>query len=249
MSCHAYLSSAQPKHLYRFVASVSSYIFTLFTAAPAALAFPLILLTAPTGLPDEVRLLAELLTQGVARLHLRKPGWPAARLETLIQALPPQFHKRLVLHGHPALVRRYRLGGLHLTEAGRRAATRRPALLPGQTLSTSFHSLAEIGQHRRHYDYVFLSPIFDSISKEGYASAFDLTEIQGFLQRLAKRPGYRPTVLALGGVDGGNIAAVQQAGFAGAAVLGGVWGRADPVVAWRQVAQASAASQSFHTGS
>ncbi|HET9502129.1 MAG TPA: thiamine phosphate synthase [Hymenobacter sp.] len=213
------------------------------------MAFPLLLLTAPTGPPNEAHLLAELLARGVPRLHLRKPGWPAAQLEALIQALPPQFHQRLVLHGHPELVRRYRLGGLHLTTAGRRTATRRPALLPGQTLSTSFHSLTEISQHRRRYDYVFLSPIFDSISKEGYASAFDLSEVQAFLQRLAKRPGYRPAVLALGGIDNGNITAVQQAGFAGAAVLGSVWGSTDPVAAWQQVAQASAASQSFHTGS
>ncbi len=96
---------------------------------------------------------------------------------------------------------------------------------------------------------MFLSPVFDSISKEGYASAFDLAEAQGFLQKLAKRPGHRPSVLALGGIESGNIAAVQQAGFAGAAVLGSVWGSADPVAAWQQVAQASAASQSFHTGS
>jgi thiamine-phosphate pyrophosphorylase len=221
----------------------------LFLAAPAALAFPFLLLTAPSGPPDEAHLLAELLARGVTRLHLRKPGWPPARLEALIQALPPQLHERLVLHGHPELVRRYRLGGLHLTAAGRRATTRRPTLLPGQTLSTSFHSLAEISRHRRRYDYVFLSPIFDSISKENYASAFDLDEVQTFLQKLAARPGYRPAVLALGGIDSQNIALAKQASFAGAAVLGSVWGSADPVAAWQQVAQASAASQSFHTGS
>lgn len=195
--------------------------------------FRLVLLTAPTALPNEPRLLTELLTLGLPRLHLRKPGWPAAQLEALIQALPPRFHERLVLHGHHALVRRYRLGGLHLTAGQRAAAARRPALLPGQTLSTSFHSLVEIAGHRRRYDYVFLSPIFDSISKEGYASNFDLAVVQAFLQKLAGRAGYRPLVLALGGVDSQNLALVRQAGFAGAAVLGAVWQSADPVAALR----------------
>jgi thiamine-phosphate pyrophosphorylase len=209
--------------------------------------FRLVVITAPTALPDEPRLLAALLAAGLARLHVRKPGWPAAQVAALIQALPPQFRGRLVLHGHPALVRRYGLGGLHLTASQRAAARRRPALRPGQTLSTSFHSLAEISRSRRRYDYVFLSPIFDSISKAGYASAFDLTEIQRFLRGRAE-------VLALGGVDSLRIAAVQQAGFAGAAVLGSVWSSADPVAAWQQLAReaspyASAASQSFHTGS
>jgi thiamine-phosphate pyrophosphorylase len=216
--------------------------------------FQLVLLTAPTAQPDEPRLLTALLAQGRARLHLRKPGWPAARLEALIQALPPQYHARLVLHACPELVRRYSLGGLHLTEAGRRATTRRPRLLPSQTLSTSFHSLAQIARTRRRYDYVFLSPIFDSISKEGYASNFDLADVQRFLQRLAGRAGYRPPVLALGGIEALTIGPVQQAGFAGAAVMGAVWQSADPVAAWRRVlvaagVHASAASQSFHTGS
>jgi thiamine-phosphate pyrophosphorylase len=197
--------------------------------------FRLLVITAPTALPDEPRLLTELLAAGLERLHLRKPGWPAAQIEALIQALPAPFWAGLVLHGHPALVRRYGLGGLHLTASQRAAARRRPRLLPGQTLSTSFHSLAEIGQHRRRYDYVFLSPIFDSISKEGYASAFDLAEVQVFLQKLAGWTGHRPQVLALGGIEAQNIGLVQQAGFAGAAVLGSVWGSAEPVAAWQSV--------------
>lgn len=211
--------------------------------------FQLVLLSAPTAQPDEPRVLAELLAQGLGRLHLRKPGWPVAQLEALIQALPPQVYPRLVLHAYPQLVRKYRLGGLHLTERARAAARRRPALLPGQTLSTSFHSLAEINRTRRRYDYVFLSPIFDSISKVGYSSKFDLGDLQRSFQAQAARPAYWPPVLALGGIEVQTISQVRQAGFAGAAVLGAVWQSTDPMAAWQQVAQASAASQSFHTGS
>jgi thiamine-phosphate pyrophosphorylase len=197
--------------------------------------FRLVLLTAPTPLPDEPRLLTELLALGPDRVHLRKPGWSATQLEALILALPTRYYPLLVLHAYPHLVRRYQLGGLHLTGSQRAATTRRPALLPGQTLSTSFHSLAEISQHRRHYNYVFLSPIFDSISKEGYSSGLDLAEVQAGLRTLAARSGYRPQVLALGGIEAQNVKQVQQAGFAGAAVLGSIWQSADPVAAWQQV--------------
>jgi thiamine-phosphate pyrophosphorylase len=195
--------------------------------------FQLVLLTAPTAQPDEPRVLTELLAQDLGRLHLRKPGWTAAQLEALIQVLPTQFYARIVLHAYPELVRRYHLGGLHLTASQRAKAQRRPQLLPGQTLSTSFHSLAEINQHRRHYDYVFLSPIFDSLSKVGYASKFDLGELRRFFQAQAARPGYHPPVLALGGIEAQAISLVQQAGFAGAAVLGAVWQSTDPVAAFR----------------
>jgi thiamine-phosphate pyrophosphorylase len=200
--------------------------------------FRLVLLTSPTSLPNEPRLLTELLAQGVERLHLRKPGWSASQLETLIQELPAQYSSRLVLHAYPYLVRQYQLGGLHLTGSQRAATKRRPALLPGQTLSTSYHSLAEISQNRRNYDYVFLSPIFDSISKEGYGSNFDLAEVATFLQKLAARPGYCPQVLALGGVEAQNINLVQEAGFAGAAVLGTIWQSADPIATWQQLQRA-----------
>ncbi|WP_233635854.1 thiamine phosphate synthase [Hymenobacter setariae] len=194
--------------------------------------FQLVLLSAPTAQPDEPRILTELLAQGLGRLHLRKPDWTAAQLEALIQALPSQVYPRLVLHGHPQLVQQYRLGGLHLTGSQRAAAQRRPRLLPGQTLSTSFHSLAKINQHRRRYNYVFLSPIFNSLSKVGYAGNFDLGELRRFFHAQAARPGYHPPVLALGGIEAHNISLVQQVGFAGAAVLGAVWQSADPVAAF-----------------
>lgn len=195
--------------------------------------FRLIVITAPTALPHEPRLLAELLAAGLERLHLRKPGWPAEQVEALIQVLPAKFRARLVLHGHPELVRRYGLGGLHLTASQRAAAPRRPALLPGQTLSTSFHSLAEIARTRRRYDYVFLSPVFNSISKVGYASNFDLATVRAFLQKLAARPAHRPQVVALGGVDNQTVTLARQANFAGAAVLGAIWQSPDPVAAFR----------------
>jgi thiamine-phosphate pyrophosphorylase len=143
-----------------------------------------------------------------------------------------RYYPRLVLHSHHSLVKELGLGGAHLTAAIRATGTR-PLLHPGQTLSTSFHTLAEIRQHRRRYDYVFLSPVFDSLSKAQYPAAFDLSEVTTALRQLQRRAGYVPQVVALGGLTGPRLAAVQQAGFAGAAVLGAVWQSPDPVVAFR----------------
>ena len=82
---------------------------------------------------------------------------------------------------------------------------------------------------------MFLSPIFDSISKTGYTSSFDLSAVQESLQKLATRPGYQPQVLALGGISAKTLPLARQAGFAGAAVLGAVWGSANPVRAWQEL--------------
>ncbi|WP_161599591.1 thiamine phosphate synthase [Hymenobacter nivis] len=193
----------------------------------------LLVITPPTTAPEEARVAGALLAAGLATLHLRKPGAPAEALAAYIEAIPAEFHCRLVLHSHHALVPRYGLRGAHLTAARRAAGP--PPWRPGSgfTLSTSFHSLAEVARHRRRYDYVFLSPVFDSLSKPGYGAAFDLGAVPGALARWAARPGYRPQVLALSGIGAANLDAVRSMGFAGAAVLGAVWQSPDPVAAFR----------------
>ncbi|MCC3151768.1 thiamine phosphate synthase [Hymenobacter sp. BT770] len=193
----------------------------------------LILLSPSHSVADEVPLVSEMLGLGLARFHVRKPGWSQDEIAAYVAGIPARYHARLVLHSHHALVSELGLGGVHLTAAARAALATRPPLRPGQTLSTSFHTLAEISQHRRRYDYVFLSPIFDSLSKEQYPAAFDLQAVAAVLRQLPRRTTYAPQVVALGGIEAHRLATVQQAGFAGAAVLGAVWQSSDPVAAFR----------------
>ncbi|WP_426060501.1 thiamine phosphate synthase [Hymenobacter sp. B1770] len=194
----------------------------------------LILISPPQDVPNEAGLAIELLDQGLSRFHVRKPAWSRAEVAAYLDSIPAHYHPQLVLHSHYSLATELGLGGVHLTAARRHQGTR-PTLRPGQTLSTSFHTLAEIREHRRHYNYVFLSPIFDSLSKSDYPAAFALAEITATLGQLRHRAGYAPQVLALGGVDAARLPAVQQAGFVGAAVLGAVWQSPDPVAAFREL--------------
>ena len=194
----------------------------------------LLVLSAPGPVADEARLMSEMLAAGLRRLHLRKPDFSRNEMADFIARIPARFYSRLVLHSHHELAAELGLGGLHLTAASRAKWARRPLKLrPGQSLSTSFHSLAEIRQHRRWYSYVFLSPVFDSLSKLDYPAAFDLTTVAHELRILHQRAGYVPQVVALGGIESHRLAAVREAGFAGAAVLGAVWQSADPVAAFR----------------
>jgi thiamine-phosphate pyrophosphorylase len=200
----------------------------------------------------ELPWLAPLFASGLQRLHVRKPGWVRAELADYVQAIAPQYRPRLVLHSHYDLVPALGLGGIHLTETARRAPglARLLRRVGGSSVSASLHTLADVQQHRRRYNYVTLSPIFNSISKEDYLSVFDLAQVRAVLHKLAARSGYRPQVVALGGIEAANVASVRQLGFAGAAVLGSIWQSPDPVASFRELAaQASAASQSFQTGS
>src|ERR1039458_7901787 len=48
-----------------------------------------------------------------------------------------------------------------------------------------FHSLKELEEHKEKYEYAILSPIFDSISKTGYKSKFDLQELKKIVPSLS----------------------------------------------------------------
>lgn len=107
--------------------------------------------------------------------------------------------------------------GVHFTEAARAAAP--PTRPPGLTASASLHTLADVAAASRDvYDYVLLSPVFDSISKVGYTAApFSPTDVSATLAA-ADVP-----VLALGGVSSITARQAVRLGFAGAALLGSVW--------------------------
>lgn len=97
---------------------------------------------------------------------------------------------------------------------------------PALSQSSSLHTLEDLVRDWQNLDYAFLSPIFDSISKDGYTAAdFPRKEVMAALQQ-AQMPVY-----ALGGITPDRLQQVQELGFAGVGVLGAVWGADDPVAA------------------
>jgi thiamine-phosphate pyrophosphorylase len=201
------------------------------------MSFRLLVISPPELLEAELPLLPQLFKTGLETYHVRKPGWSKQELMEYVQQIPAAYHNRLVVHAHYALALRFPLKGIHLTEYSRRAAST-PALLrqlPDRSISASLHSLDDLMHHRRPYHYVFLSPIFPSTSKPDYQANFKPEDVEHALGHLCTRSGYIPRVMALGGITPATLPWVQQAGFAGAAVLGGIWQQPDPVAAFREL--------------
>ena len=90
-------------------------------------------------------------------------------------------------------------------------------------ISCSCHSVEEVKNKKHFYDYVFMSPVYDSISKEGYNSPYTAEE----LRLAAKDKIIDNKVMALGGITPDNILEVKDFGFGGAVVLGDLWGKFD----------------------
>ena len=186
----------------------------------------LIIISPPADYPQEPRVVGRILQQSSATFHLRKPGRGKRELDAYLQGIPAGLHGRIMVHGYPELLGRFALKGVHFTEGQRTTDPQTVGRLrrerPEARISSSFHRLADIPAVGGPFDYVFLSPVFDSISKAGYRAAFDHHELQRFLAAIDQK------VVALGGIDGRWIGEAAALGFAGVAVLGAVWSGNDP---------------------
>lgn len=92
-------------------------------------------------------------------------------------------------------------------------------------ISTSFHELKQLKEENYgHLNYAFLSPIYNSISKQGYKKKeFDTNELKEHLKNT------NLNIYGLGGVEINNLSHFKKLGFFGVAVLGAIWLDNDPV--------------------
>lgn len=178
----------------------------------------IIAITPPGVVDREVFIIKRLLAGGIYTVHLRKPDAGIGECRRLLQELSPDERMKIIVHDYPQLYEEFSLKGIHVNSK----LTSLPDGYNGFR-TRSCHSLEEIVKYKSEYDYLFLSPIFDSISKAGYKSAFSLEE----LQRAANEGLIDDKIVALGGVTFERIPLLGQIGFGGAAMLGGIYGNLD----------------------
>lgn len=119
----------------------------------------------------------------------------------------------MVIHHNFNLFEKFTLGGFHVSYA-----PSLPKIKQG-TLSCSVHNWKEAEDALTKCDYVFISPLFDSISKNAYKKNPELMNIPSDLR--GKK------IIALGGIDDNTIEEVFDLGYYGGAVLGYIWNNPD----------------------
>ncbi|MCC8089752.1 MAG: thiamine phosphate synthase [Rikenellaceae bacterium] len=172
-----------------------------------------VIITLPDICPNEPEAISALAAAGAGIIHVRKPYVEEDKLNGFIEQIPVNISSHITIHYRSDLAKRYGLGGIHdrLPELKRRTDKLRK--------SCSCHSWEEVYEAYGYADYVFLSPIFDSVSKLEYKAAFGTEYLKDKLY--SSEP--RPEVVALGGITEQNIVAAREMGFEGAAVLGSLW--------------------------
>jgi len=195
--------------------------------------------------PREHVVLPELFSAGLERYHVRKPHWSQEKMSAWLDVVPNKWRSRLVLHQHHDLAVKFGCGGVHFKDPevgrgvpaepgilGRDDAPHRPLrmrdLPPCLFTSRSCHDLASLDTALGDYDAVFFSPIFPSISKQGYRPTIALEIVA---ERLSRRTDAerKTEVIALGGITPANVTCCAELGFDGVAVLGALWQSAEPL--------------------
>ena len=182
----------------------------------------IILISNPTPVKDEHKIISQIFDEGLEIFHLRKKEYPESELRTFIENIPEKYRRKIVLHSHYHLAGEYGLRGIHVPDTFK-------GEMPDGTLSVSFHTVEEIQKSQLPFDYGLLSPVFDSISKEGYKSRFNAGELKLFLKDTKAK------IIVLGGIDEDKIETVMEMGFSGIALLGAVWQSEQPVDKFKRI--------------
>ena len=175
----------------------------------------LIAITPEQLIPGEANAINALFAEGLGTLHLRKPALSEEETRNFLTTIQSQYHSRIVLHDHYCLACEFALKGIHLNQRNILLST----IYNDVINSISLHQKEELKNIPLHVRYAFFSPIFDSISKTGYSSAFSADELKEMqAQRLIHK-----NIIALGGITEEHIPEVAELGFGGVAVLGDLW--------------------------
>lgn len=174
----------------------------------------IIAITTPKVDNNDIHLIRTLFEKGIDIIHLRKPDSDIQECRKLLSRLTIEERKKIIIHDFPQLYDEFSLKGIHIN----RNITALPKGYTGFK-TRSCHSLEEVKMYKNEYDYLFLSPIFDSISKAGYKSGFGKEQ----LQKASAEGIIDQKVVALGGVTFDSIHWLKELNFGGAAMLGAIY--------------------------
>ena len=184
------------------------------------------IISSPNFREGENKMMINLFKAGVTKFHLRKPEHSSSSIARLIKKVPSEYHNRIVLHRAPELLNDFELGGYH-------HRSNEPLREVPCARSRSLHQINELQVETELLDYVFFGPVFQSISKVGHKPKVSLPRLAFALDKLDAKPK-RPLVYALGGIRRNKISTIVETGFDGVALLGSIWGKPDPVAAYKE---------------
>lgn len=176
---------------------------------------------------NESTVINALFEEGLEVFHIRKPNFNEQMLKKLINGIDLKFRDRLVLHNAQRFANEFGIHRLHFSTAKRTVGEHKKFIDDNIILSTSTHSEAEFNKLDDCFDYAFLSPVFDSISKNDYkGKIFDFSMVDRSSTKL----------IGLGGIKESNCLKLNDK-VDGIALFGAIWQSSRPVNTFKKISK------------
>ncbi len=197
----------------------------------------LIVISSSKTLDNEAEIVTKLFESGLETFHLRKHKFSTNMMRNYIKKIPEAYHNRIIIHSHHGLARKFKLRGVHLTKSHLKDSVKTWATLkilrffnPDIEITTSYNNIGQLLEKNHSYDYsyVFLSPVFDSLSSK-FQSGFTEHSLASAMRKTTYK------VVARGGVDMDAIAKGDKIGFHGMAFYSALWKKKDPTAEFNKV--------------
>lgn len=182
---------------------------------------PLVVISPESNVANEQTSLVKMFEHGLEQFHVRKPSYSEEDMINYLNLIPKQYYKYVIIHSHFKLAETYGLKGIQV--GCKRISEAKTFFNKFEYIGYSAHSLNEIKENRGHYTHFFLSPIYTSISKKGYISAFSKSDLIEFL-----KTEEQSNIIALGGLTHDNVSETISLGFNAVATIGSVWNENEP---------------------
>ena len=191
----------------------------------------LVVFSAAEKRDDEIQVIVQMFENGLQGFHLRKPLLPAEEIKKIILQIPAHFHPKIMIHSAHELIDTFQLKGLHYPEKMMSEITKKDfSAKENQTpvmRSRSFHALIDIENNTFPFQYAFLSPIYNSISKPNHHSAFSEEDLKNKIPHLKCKANQTMKLFALGGINKTHLETLHTIGFSGIGVIGSIWNQPD----------------------
>lgn len=182
----------------------------------------MIVISNPFSIENEFQIVQQLFEEGLGLLHVRKPSYSEKEMRSFLSNIDDKFYSKLVLHEQHHLAQEFKINNIHLKEKNRVEISHNFQKTVSY-LSTAVHSVNDFNELSASFDVAFLSPVFESISKEGYGKNSTI------LETIKDRTNFNMKLVALGGISENNIKTALDAGFDNVALLGSIWLNDNPI--------------------
>jgi thiamine-phosphate pyrophosphorylase len=172
----------------------------------------------PTPLPEAV---AEMAAAGIRRIQLRAKSYSGAAWYRAVEGCVRTLEKsgvELWVDDRADLAALFPLQGVHLGQTDLPPAAARRVAGRGVRIGLSTHDREQLAAADAdpEVDLIAVGPVFPTVSKQRPAPVVGLAFVA------EARRGTAKELVAIGGIEAGNVAAVLAAGADAAAVLGAV---------------------------